>query len=382
MAATRWSRIFLLYVVGLVASGFLGKIAPIGPLLQRDLGLSLAQLGWMVSTITAVAGVLGAAVGFALTSFGARRALLVGLVILAGAGMLTAAGFGTNVMIMARIIEGVGYLLVVVAAPTLIVRVSRGPDQASALALWGTFIPVGLAISALAGGAAAATIGWRSWLNLIGALPAFSAALVLLAIPPDEPQPPRSMMRVDLAGIRPLVALAAAFGCIGLIGVVVIALLPTFLAEVRGATIAGAGAATALVSLASVPGSLLAGWLMRHGAGLRALSLGSLVMPAAAVPLFGGGGSLGPGIAAAAVILFANGVVVSALFAAVPRLAPSPSGVALGNGLIAQLGSLGTLLGPPLFGAVIAAAGWHASVGLILAFALLGFALVWAAVRR
>jgi predicted MFS family arabinose efflux permease len=375
--------VLLLYGVGLIASGFLGKVAPIGPLLQRDLGVTLAQLGWIVSAITGVAGVLGAAAGFWLATFGARRALLLGLVILAGAGMLTAAGTGAEVMIAARVGEGVGYLLVVVAAPTLIVRLSRGPDQASALALWGTFVPVGFAISASAGGAAAPAIGWPAWLSLMGALPALALPLVLAALPADEPHEPRRADGTSLAGVRPLLALAAAFGCIGLVGVVVIALLPTFLVEVRAATLAAAGGATALVSLASVPGSLLAGWLMRHGAGLRTLSLCSLVMPAAAVPAFASTGSVGVGIAGAAIVLFANGVVVSAMFAAVPRLADHPSGVALGNGLIAQLGSLGTLLGPPLFGVAIATAGWQASPGVILAITLLGLGLAWmAAVRR
>ena len=62
-------------------------------------------------------------------------------------------------------------------------------------------------------------------------------------------------------------------------------------------------------------------------------------------------------MAAAAVILLANGIVVSAMFAAVPRFARQPARIALGNGLVAQLGSLGTLLGPPLFGGAITAFG-------------------------
>ncbi|HEX6112121.1 MAG TPA: hypothetical protein VFZ10_07425 [Geminicoccaceae bacterium] len=52
-------------------------------MLQRDLALSLAHLGWMVWTITAVAGVLGAGVGLWLPGIGAHRALLLGLVTLA-----------------------------------------------------------------------------------------------------------------------------------------------------------------------------------------------------------------------------------------------------------------------------------------------------------
>ena len=85
-------RILLLYAAGLIASSFLGKIAPIGPPLGQDLGLTLAQLGWMISSITTVAAVLGAGVGVWLARLGARRALLLGLTIMAGAGMVTAVG--------------------------------------------------------------------------------------------------------------------------------------------------------------------------------------------------------------------------------------------------------------------------------------------------
>ena len=379
MAKTHWTRILLLYAAGLIASSFLGKIAPIGPPLQQDLGLTLAQLGWAVSGITAVAAIFGAGVGVWLARLGARRALTLGLVILAGAGMLTAAGATADLMIAARVAEGFGYLLVVVAAPTLIVRQSRGSDQATALAIWGTFVPVGLAISAFVGGVAASMIGWRGWLGLIGALPAVAAAFVMIAIPPDEPEAPDTATGTARSGLRPLLALAAAFGCLGMIGVAVVALLPTFLVETRGAALAAAGAATAIVSLASVPGSLLAGWLMRRGAALRALSLCGLLMPLAAVPAFVTGGPMALAVAATAIVLLANGIVVSALFAAVPRLGRSPAGIALGNGLVAQLGSLGTLVGPPLFGSAIAAGGWQVVPVLILAFSLCGIALALAA---
>jgi MFS family permease len=202
---------------------------------------------------------------------------------------------------------------------------------------------------------------------------------VSIAIPPDAPAPACASARTGRSGLRPLLALAAAFGCLGLAGVVVVALLPTFLVEARGAALAAAGAATAIVSLASVPGSLLAGWAMRRGAGLRGLSLCSLLMPLAAIPVFDGGGSVTRVVVAAAIVLLANGIVVSALFAAVPRLARDPARIALGNGLVAQLGSLGTLIGPPLFGSAIAAFGWHAVPALLLVFTLLGIALALAA---
>ena len=68
-----------------------------------------------------------------------RRSITITL--LAGAGMLTAAGFAADVMIAARVVEGVGYLLVVVAAPTLIVRLSRGPRPGERARALGHFHP-------------------------------------------------------------------------------------------------------------------------------------------------------------------------------------------------------------------------------------------------
>src|SRR5918996_6459039 len=92
MAKTSWPQVLLIYAVGLNASSFLGKIAPIGPPLQQDLGLTLAQLGWMVSSITAIAAIFGAGVGVWLARFGARRGPRLGPIVMARAGLLPPTG--------------------------------------------------------------------------------------------------------------------------------------------------------------------------------------------------------------------------------------------------------------------------------------------------
>jgi MFS family permease len=65
-------------------------------------------------------------------------------------------------------------------------------------------------------------------------------------------------------------------------------------------------------------------------------------------------------------------VVVAGVFAAVPRMAAAPDHLAVVNGLIAQLGSAGTLLGPPLFAWAVVVAGWRAVPPLVAAFTGLG----------
>ena len=262
---------------------------------------------------------------------------------------------------------------------------ARGTDRAAALALWGTVIPIGLAVGGAAGGTLAQAIGWRGWLGLTGALPLLAATAVAAAIPPDPAAaPPASSPRSRLGrdGFGGPVLLAGGFCGVCLMGIAVLSLLPTFLVDQRGVSLGTAGLATGMVALASVPGSVVASWLLRRGAGPRLLSVTILVMPLAALAAFGAGGAVGVGVAAAAVMLLANGLAVAGVFAAVPRLVQDPSQIAIAIGLLTQLGSLGTLLGAPLFGVVVAATDWSAVAPLVGATTLLSLGLLLAASSR
>jgi predicted MFS family arabinose efflux permease len=373
---TPWGKLLLVCAAGVPAAIALGKIGVVGPLLRPDLGLSLPQLGLAVSAITVVAALLGTPAGLWTGGYGPRRTLLAGLAVMAVAAAAGAAAWGLGALLGARLLEGVGFLLVVVAAPDLLVRLSRGADRAAALALWGTVIPVGLAVGGITGGALAPALGWRGWLGLSAVLPALAAVAVVAAIPPDPPRRGGARPPLRLSGLGGTAPLAGGFCGLCLVGIAVVSLLPTFLVGERGSGLGTAGAATAVVAFASVPGSLAAGWLLRRGTGLRLLSVTVLAMPLAALPAFRSGGALAVVVAAAAAIMLANGVAVAAAFAALPEVVSDPGQIALAIGVMTQLGSTGTLLGAPLFGAVVAAADWSAFAPLLLLVTLLTLGLL------
>ncbi|WP_163616394.1 MFS transporter, partial [Klebsiella pneumoniae] len=50
------------------------------------------------------------------------------------------------ILFAARAVEGVGYLLMVIVAPTAIAAIATDRSRGRALALWSTFVPVGLAL--------------------------------------------------------------------------------------------------------------------------------------------------------------------------------------------------------------------------------------------
>jgi predicted MFS family arabinose efflux permease len=390
--------VLLVYGTGVLAATALGKVAPAIPLLRADLGLSLGATGWLVSAITAVAALLGTPAGLWVRRRGGRRALLAGLVLLAATGTAGAAAPGPGWMLAARVAEGVGFLLVVVAAPTLLVEMAGRRDQPAVLALWGTCIPVGLAVGAAAGGVLG-PLDWRLWLAVPGVLAVPAAVATALLVPPDGPPPPAGAVpvasgpgpvaggaagraRLRLADLRVPALLAGGFCAAVVIGGAVLGLLPAFLEEQRRAGVAAAGTATALAALSSVLGSAVAGWLLGRGVGLRALAAAGLLMPLASWPLVAAGGSFGGSVLAAAALLAANGVQVAGVFAAVPRVAAAPDHLAVVNGLVAQLGSAGSLLGPPLCAWAVGAAGWGVLPPFVAAFTALGLVLLLLAESR
>jgi sugar phosphate permease len=172
-----------------------------------------------------------------------------------------------------------------------------------------------------------------------------------------------------------------AFGLYTLFVCALLMLLPSFLVERSGAPIAQVGLITALASLAALPGSAAAMWLMRSGSlSSRRMMLVSTLALLATLPLVfwhyqAGTASLAGNGTHAIGATLVSGLVPPLMFARLPAQAgattPDDPRIAAANGLITQFGAGGALLGPPLAGMIVAAWGWPAlgvaMVGLVLA---------------
>ncbi|MEO0937067.1 MAG: MFS transporter [Pseudomonadota bacterium] len=319
---------------------------------------------------------LGLIAGYGAVRLGLRSSMIFGALAMA---VCAAAGavFPTVPMLLgARILEGLGYLIVVVAAPTLIAREAARKDVPLALAIWGMFFTLGLSLAAFAGGALAGPFGWRGWYLSSAGLVAFAAVAALGSIPKDvaggadHPDAPKTRAAMPVATWL----LGAAFLGLTLLSLSILSLLPTFLVQQHGFTPGRAGQVTGSVALASIAGSLsygvlargLPGSIIAAGVGVALSVSAFLAFAEAAAPV--------QIIAWTAVAVFMSGVLVAQTFAAVPRVAGTLALTGPTNGLVAQLGSVGALAGPPALGAVISAAGWRA-----LPFVVAGFALSYAA---
>lgn len=385
LPSSPWPVIVLLYASGLLAAAQLGKLSALAPSMATELGLSLPVIAVAISLIE-----LGGATGGALSSVvahrvGLPRTLRWATALLACGGLGGAWAHGPAGLFGWRLLEAAGYLGVIVSAPVLIVRhaAAGGPRlQGLALTLWSTFVPVGLALGAWAYAGLAGAWGWRAAVGIGGALAlAAWSALCRTPLPPD-PQGPADAAR----GLPPMTpalwCLALGFGGFALFEVGVLGLLPTLLVREAGLAPARAGLWTAVASASAIGGSGFAGWLVRNDIGVRWPIVVSVGLPP--VLLFGVFMAAPPQAQAIGLVVAVNllgGIFASLGFALLPRLADSPGRLVRANGILAQCGATGSLLGPPTMAACVEFGGWPAAACWGLAVSLAVLPLAWAAAR-
>lgn len=367
---------------GVLAASDLGIVAPVASTLERDLRVSGLVAGWATSVITALAAAAGLPVARWTRHHEPARLFAYGLGLLAVAGVATG-GLTSSAwsLIGLRALSGVGYLLIVIMGPAVLVGLTTRSARNAVLGLWGLCIPGGLAVAAAVGGLFAGSLGWRLWL----ATPGIGAVMLLLIAgrrwsgatkqPGDAEAdyPAHAWSSDGPAGLRGPTLLAAGFGLVAMIGVAIVTLLPAYLQSTTWLSSSEAGSYTALVAVTSVPGTLLAGWLLHRRVGARPLLIVGLVMPVGALLCFAVPVPVGAQVGGAMLVLFANGLVVSAAYATIPAVANHRMTVQSTTGLLTQLGSAGTLLGPPLFASIAATSPRTIPLG-VLGCAILGIA--------
>lgn len=385
-----WLRFAVVYTCGVLAASSISKVAPVAVELRRELDLSLDQVALVASSVTLVAALLGIPVGYLVQRMVPARPLVVGCCVMAVSG-LVGSGTGAFMPLMAtRVAESIGYVAVVVAAPVLLIAMDDGPRRTTALAIWGTFVPVGLALGSFAGGALSGSSSWRSWFTLdaaalliVGLVAAALLRGATSSVPHTADEPAARVDRARLCGLIRPVLLALGFATASGTIVAVVTLLPTYLNESLSVSIAAAGTLTGAVSLIGVIGGVLAARLLRRGVPFRRLFLAALLMPVGTAVAFLGIGGLGSRVLGAALVAVPNELVVATVFASIPTVVTRVADIALANGLIAQLGSAGSLLGPPLISlAVLDADGWWAVAPVALGACTMGALLLRFAVGQ
>jgi MFS family permease len=378
---TPWPLVLLIFGAGVIAAFQVGKAAIALPTLRGDLDLSLAAAGWILSIFSVVGATAASGIGAVTGRFSDRGALIAGLSIIAVASLGGALAPGAGWLLVSRFVEGLGFIVVVVSAPVLLARLARPADYKFVFAVWSGYFPTGSIIMLLLG-PWLLRFGWR-WLWVANAalvlaflVPFAVVTRHILAAQPRRQRPARGIdhflrdLRRTVAAGAPM-RLALCFTAYTLQYASLSGFLPTILVDQQGFGAGLAGALTAGAILANLAGGLSTGGILHLGIPRSlAIAVALSVMGLAALGVFAEAVPFTLAYALILVLSAVGGMVPAMLLGAVPEFAPAPDLVPTTNGLVVQGSHLGQLAGPPVLGAIAAAAGgWYLSPVLFLAAA-------------
>ena len=358
---------WIIVAAGVSASLHVGKLPPAVPVLQQELGISLVQAGFLLSTVQVAGMALGLVVGLGADKWGLRRSMLVGLALIALSSMVGSAATGFAWLLALRVLEGMGFLLIAMPAPGLIRRSVKPSELGARMGWWGSYMPIGSAIGLFLGPWVLLATSWQTWWIALGCtsmlaflavwrmVPADAAhALVATTMPANDGWRPRLALTLRSPGPW-LVSLGFMLYSSQWMGV--IGFLPTLYGQ-AGLSAKLAGVLTAAVAAANLLGNVASGKLQKRGLSpARCLQTGFVLMGLCALLAYVqvGGEPLAPlWLRFVAVFLFSatGGLIPATLFTTAMHLAPSPSTVSTTVGFMQQWSCVGQFAGPPLVAAV------------------------------
>ena len=123
------------------------------PGIEADLRTTLAALQWVINAYTLCMSALLLVGGAAADRLGRRRIFLIGVSIFAAASLGCGLAANAPLLIVARIVQGVGAALLIPCSLALIAAVYDETERGAAIGIWS-------GASAIAGGAAPILGGW------------------------------------------------------------------------------------------------------------------------------------------------------------------------------------------------------------------------------
>lgn len=376
MTARRLDPALVVVLGGISAALHVGKLPPALPVLGEALGVTLLQAGFLLSLVQLAGMTLGLPVGLAADSLGLKRTMVGGLAILSLASLLGGWARGPETLMLLRGVEGLGFLLAAMPAPSLIRRLVDPARMNTTLGLWGAYMPFGTAVALLCGPLFMVWAGWQGWWWLLAAASSLMALWLWVALPPDGnhshlrgsggAQGWFERLRRTLSSAGPwLVALS--FAVYSSQWLAVIGFLPSMYAQ-AGLSAAVAGPATALAAAVNMGGNIASGRLLQQGLRPeRLLYLGFVTMGLggffAFAPILDAiDARLAAGLRYGCVLMFSlvGGLIPGTLFSLAVRLAPGERTISTTVGWMQQWSALGQFVGPPLVAWVATrAGGWH-----------------------
>ncbi len=374
---TQWSIMWIAFGGGIIAATHLGKLPPALPEIMIDLDASLIMGGWIASMISFTGFALGLIAGTIADRFGQRWVLISGLLVISGGSLIGAFAQSSEVMLVSRFIEGIGYSAATVAGAGMITHVTAKGDRKWSLGIWSSYVPVGFAGMLIGGGLVLSIFDWHT-LWLLSSIITFAWAGVVFFATNNWRRRGggiggEKLMHNVVACLKQPGALlvATCFALYAAQHISIIAWLPTYMREEYAASPVAAAMVPAVVMLFNAVGNWISAAVMSRGAqSWLLLSVGALGMGLTQLGVFSV--VLSDEVRLICGLLFGifGGMIPAAAMGSVAVYTPAPAQIGTMSGLMVMGTNAGMLFGPPALATVRANTGnWNDVMWLVVSIA-------------
>ena len=174
------------------------------PTIQQQFNITQTDLQWIFNAYVITFGNLLLLGGKLSDIIGQRKVFTIGFLILTGASVLAGVAISNDVLITARILQGLGAALIAPSALSIVMNLfaSNKSEMNKAMGIWGAAAPAGGTAGVFLGGIITAWFDWP-WVFLIN-VPI--GIMVLALIPKLIPQGIKKKGRIDYLGALTITA--------------------------------------------------------------------------------------------------------------------------------------------------------------------------------
>lgn len=167
----RWWLAALLVVAMIFCYGHRGALSVAAPFMMKELGLSMAVMGVLLSAFFWSYAFMHLVSGWFVDRFGVKRAYAAGYTLWSIASTLTAYATNLASLIVVRMVLGVGQSTAFPASARAVANWFRDRERGMVTATYLTGVRLGQASVAAVGGFFLATYGWKAFFLVTGLIP-------------------------------------------------------------------------------------------------------------------------------------------------------------------------------------------------------------------
>ncbi|MGI6203903.1 MAG: CynX/NimT family MFS transporter [Anaerovoracaceae bacterium] len=378
-----WLILVIMLISMMAGAMCMNKVSPVLSYMVEDLGItSSAQSGLLISIFTFTGILLSIPMGVLITKYGTYKTGLFSLLALIIGSILGAIAPNYGVMLVSRLIEGIGLMFLGAIGPAAVAVSFAGRKSGTAMGLLMCYMSFGQILALNLAPIMAENGSWRNFWQFSAVFGIVALVLWIIFIrgfddansgegeKVEDSTPTATATLSDVMKNGSVWLICITFMIYMLVHFGVFSYLPTYMTQVGGIDATKAGTLTSIASLVGIPIGILGGVIADKSGSIKKPLTGTVILFAILV-------AVTPMFSAKSYFLYVllYGIVAMAeaglSFTAVTKVVPTvQSAVASATLNMAQW--IGAFLSTIVFGALLDAFGWNTTFHVMAAIAVIG----------